>query len=245
MRRFRTLLTLCLLAAVCLPVPAASQDLQTEFTVESRLLDRELDLYEAARGRERRAITELRDLSAQLDATFADPNVPLNELRRVEALLSAARETAFLRAKETGEVRFRIYDRMERLTQLALEIERRNPAALAGPNVGIDGLWQIQLEPIEVYGLMKLLHSGNVVSGSYRLSNGHRGSVQGTLFGDRVELNVIDVEQGQVGQLEGSLSSETRELSGRWNAMDLSAGRAAAGAWTAISVPGDDIDLDE
>ena len=124
MRRYGTPLSLIALAVVSLPLPVASQNLQNDFVLESRLLDRDLELYGEARIRERQAIGELRELSAQLDSTLADPNVPLSELRRQETLLSAGRETAFLRAKETSDIRFRIYDRMERLTQLALDVSQ-------------------------------------------------------------------------------------------------------------------------
>jgi len=57
------------------------------------------------------------------------------------------------------------------------------------------------------------------VSGPYRLSNGRQGSLQGTLYGDRLRLQAIDAASGQI--------------EGRWTAMDLSSGLPSTGDWLA------------
>lgn len=216
----------------------AAQDSRTAFTLESRLLDQELQRYSEARRRETDAIQEFRSLADRVSTELLDSNAALPTLRDLEARLSLARESAYLRSKESGEARMRIYERMERLTQLAQAIEINNPSSLAGTG-GPSGLWQIDLEPIEAYGLLKIEVQGQVVFGSYRLSNGNRGSVKGTWTGERLELDVIHSERGLVGRLSGELDRSRNRLHGRWDAMELGAGRASAGSWTATMVTDD------
>lgn len=216
---------------------AAAPDARTEFTIESRLLERDTALYGQARDRERTAIREMRQLAEDVDRTIVDPNAALSTLRDLEAKLSAAREIAYLRAKETGEVRLRMYDRMERMGQLAQAVQRANPASLATGG-GPAGLWQIGLEPLDTWGLMKLVVEGQLVTGSYRMSNGNRGSLRGTWSGGELDLEVIHSEQGLVGKLHGKLDDDF-SLFGRWNATDVSSGQSAAGSWWAYPVTED------
>jgi len=215
--------------------PLEAQDMRTEFTVEARLLDRDFELYAEARQRESEAIGTFRSLAARVDATLLDPNSALSTLRDLEARLSAARETAYLRSQETGAARLRIYERMERLVQLARAMERNDPSSLAATD-GPSGLWQIDLEAIEASGLMKLVVEGQLVTGSYRLSNGNRGSVSGTWSGGRLNLEVIHAELGRVGRLEGELDAARAGLRGRWGATDVASGQPAVGLWSATLV---------
>lgn len=233
-----TALLVAALAVLSLAAPGMAEDVRVDFNVESQLLERDLELYSQARQRESEAIRAFRGLTEELDATLVDPNAALSTLRELEARLSVARETAYLRSKETGDARRRIYDRMERLVQLAQAVERSDPATLAEGG-GPSGLWQIELAPLDVYGLMKLVVEGQLVTGSYRMSNGNRGSLRGTWTGGRLELEVIHFEQGPVGSLEGELR-DTATLSGRWDAMELGAGQAAAGSWIAFLVTDDE-----
>ena len=220
---------------------AAAQDARTEFTVESRLLDRDLELYSQARQRENTALRDFRSLSESVDAALMDPNAELGALRELEARLSAARETAYLRSKETGDARLAIYGRMERLVQLAQAVERSDPAILAASD-GPSGLWQIELEPLDTHGLMKLVVEGQLATGSYRMSNGNRGSLRGTWAGGRLDLDVVHSELGRIGKLEGTLD-DTATLGGRWNSMEVGSGDAAAGTWRAFLIS-DDASLD-
>ena len=158
----------------------------------------------------------------------------------MEARLSAARETAYLRSKETSAARLRMYDRMERLVQLARAVERSDPSTLAEPS-GLDGLWQIELAPQNIYGLMKLVVDGQLASGSYRMSNGNRGSLRGTWTGGVLRLEAIHSDLGPVANFEGGLDGS--DLAGRWNATVLGAGEAEAGSWVAYRVT-DDTSLD-
>lgn len=232
------ILALALGAGSLGPGSLAAQDSRSDFALESRLLDQELRYYADARKRENEAIQEFRTLADRVSAELLDPNAALPTLRDLEARLSLARESAYLRSKESGEARIRIYERMERLTELAQAVETNNPSSLAGSD-GPSGLWQIDLEPIKAYGLMKLDVQGQLVTGSYRLSNGNRGSLKGTWTGDGLVLDVIHSERGLVGTLEGELDRSRDELQGRWNAMELGAGEPAAGSWQATMVTDD------
>ncbi len=227
---------LALLATV-----ASAQDARTEFTVESRLLDRDLELYAQTRQRENTALRAFRSLSESVDQALVDPNAELSALRELEARLSAARETAYLRSKETGEARLAIYGRMERLVELAQAVERSDPAVLAASD-GPSGLWQIELEPLDTHGLMKLVVEGQLATGSYRMSNGNRGSLRGTWSGGRLDLDVVHSELGAIGKLEGRLDDDAT-LAGRWNSMEVGSGEAVSGSWQAYLIT-DDATLD-
>lgn len=93
-------------AAVCAAAVAstplvAAMDLETEYIVESCLLESELDRYVETRERESEAIQEVRRIAGELDDVLADPNSQVAEMRELEANLAVARETAYLRLNET------------------------------------------------------------------------------------------------------------------------------------------------
>lgn len=232
--------SLLLLLAALIALPLAAQDTRTEFTIESRLLESDLEAYTQARERENSAVSDFRRLSDEIHQTLVDPNVALSSLRELEARLSAARETAYLRSKETGAARIKMYDRMERLVQLAQAVERSDPATLAEPS-DLGGLWQIELEPQGIYGLMKLVVEGQLATGSYRMSNGNRGSLRGTWSGGVLRLEAVHSELGSVANLEGGV--DDADLVGRWNATVLGAGQIESGSWIAYRIT-DDTSLD-
>ena len=241
MQPARVILFVVSLAVLAHPaLVAVPESLKTEFTIESRLLDRDITEYGTARSRQREAVARLQRIGNDLDATLTDPNASLDALRGLEGDFSVALESACARARETGEIRKRLYQRMSRLAELAREIERQRGRGLIDLDTPLDGLWQIESQPIDVYGLMNLKQDGTLVSGTYRMSNGNQGSVRGTFSGDRLRLEVIEAELGKVGEIEGSLDIEAGEISGRWQAMDLTGGRPAAGRWSATKVSSED-----
>ncbi len=219
------------------------ENLEGAFALEARLLDESIAEYGRARGREKSAIDELRRLSQQLDATLEDPNASYDSLTRLEAQLAVARDRACTRAQETAQVRQRMYDRMERLAGLAREFERQTEL-FGSARQGLSGTWQIEAQPIEVYGLLNLRLTGSQVSGPYRLSNGRQGAVRGTLAGDRLELQIVDSEHGVVATVTAVVDAGAGEIRGTWQAMELASGRPATGDWTAQRVSSEEeIDL--
>jgi hypothetical protein len=241
MRLSKLLLLALLASALAQPLVAAvPESLKSSFTVEARLLDREIDEYARAHGRQREAVDRLGNITDQLDAALSDPNASLSSLRNLESEFGVALDAAYARARETGEVRQRLYQRMGRLAELALEIERRAEEELVDFDTPFNGLWKIEAQPIDVHGLMKVRQEGTLVTGTYRLSNGNQGSVRGTYAGDELRLELVEARAGHVGTIFGSLDSASGRVSGRWQAMDLTGGKPSAGSWSAHKVADDE-----
>ncbi len=217
---------------------AASQDLsnlRSDFELEARLLDADIQDYTVARERERNAIGRLQRVNRRFDDTLADPNASPAELIRLESEVATTRETAYTRSREAAEARGSMYNRMQRLAQLVREVEPQG-VEVVGRSQLIGGMWRLEAGPEGLIGLLSLKQDGSLVIGSYRLSNGCRGSVKGTFAGDRLELQMVDSERGLVGTVDGKLDSDAGEIQGTWQAMELAAGRPSAGRWTAWRV---------
>ena len=239
--RCSILLPVMVMAALATPLGAI--DLQTEYVVESRLLENELDRYVETRERESEAIQEVRRIAGELDDVLADPNSRVVEMRELERRLAVARETAYLRLIETAGARERMYERMERLAEVARGLEWSEPEPIRETAEGPDGLWEFRLEGIDVYALVDLsfeisgLEGGWTVTGTYRNSNGHRGTLRGLFRANRLELEAMDARRGKVATLNGTVQSSGR-LTGSWNAVQtgIDPERPVAGAWTAHRV---------
>ncbi len=233
MNNYRMVILGAILLAAAVGLKAQGPgSLETAFTVEARLLDEAVVEYGRARGQERSALAELSRLGQLVDATLADPNSALDDLTALETDLAVARERVCARSLETAQLRQRMYGRMERLATLARELQQRGELTGASER-SIDGLWQLEAQPIDLYGLVNLRLEGAQVSGPYRLSNGRRGSVRGTLAGSRLELELVDSELGVVANVVAQADLATGRIEGTWQALELAAGRAATGRWTA------------
>ena len=229
--------------ATALAPAFAAADLETEYVLESRLLENELDRYVETRERESEAIREVRRIAGQLDDVLGNPNSSVAEMRELEAMLAVARETAYLRLNETAAARGRMYERMERLAEVARGMERREPEPVRETEDGPNGLWEFRLQGIEVYALVDLsfevsgLEGGWTVVGTYRNSNGHRGTLRGLFRANRLELEAMDSRRGKVANLDGLVEAGGR-LQGTWRAvqMEMTPEGPQAGTWTAHRV---------
>jgi hypothetical protein len=241
-----TLITATITAA------AVAQDIESDYVMESRLLESELERYLEARERERQAISEVRAVAAQLDEAMANPNTPVSEMRRLEVRLTAARDTAVRRLKETSGARERMYDRMDTLADLGTQMEQQQPEPVQENERGPNGLWKFRFRGVDVHALVDLsfqpggVDRSFIAVGDYRTSNGHRGTVRGSFRANRLELEVMDSRRGKVAYLDGTVSSDGR-LQGSWQAVEsgLDPSRPMGGAWTAQRVSADtELELD-
>ncbi len=219
--------------------------LKGAFERESQLLEVAIDDYNRGRSQERDAIRDLRQLAEQLDTALGDPNVTVDYLTDLEARMAAARSRACTSLELTAQARGRIYDRMQRVAAAAREFEDR--ADLFGlTQEGLAGTWHLEVQPLDLYGLMNLRVSGSQVSGPYRLSNGRRGSISGTLSGNSLSLRLTDSEEGVIGDVDAELDVAAGEIRGTWTTLELARGRPSTGAWLADKVSSREaIDLEE
>lgn len=240
--RTSSLLLFCFLLLSSVPALAApaepAANLQSQFSIEARLLDEEIATYGRARAREKRAVADLQRLNAQLDELTEDPNASLSSFGGLEEEVGVAIEEACARAKESAAARQRMYERMRRLSGIVQEYEMTEERRQARSG-GIAGVWRVEAQPIDLYGVFDLEAENLLVTGTYRMSNGNQGSMRGTLVGSKLELEMIDSRQGAVATVKGVLDTVKGEIRGRWFAFDLSAGRPSSGDWRAYKAEAD------
>ena len=223
---------LAILVAWCgiagLAAAAAAQELAALREIEVGLLAKRFGDYEAAADREREASRELRQSLDRLNSMIGDRSVAVETLRELEADVSLAREAAYLRARETTDLRLELYGRMERIEALD---------QVLGIGAGaLSGEWRINLGPDDGAGTVTFRSYGDRVEGSYAMDNGQRGVMLGTLVDDRLELERIDNVAGRDRRMFARLSADGRRLSGTWQLFELASGRPTEGAWEARKV---------
>ena len=244
--RYQAALGLSLLCLTAVGARAQSaEELKSRFAQESQLLERAIDDYGRARGTERSAIGELRRLHEQLDEGIEDPNVSLDYLNDLETQIAEARGRACTSLEQTARARRVMYDRMERLAVVARDFERQTEL-FGSAQTGLSGMWHIELQPLDLYGLINLRLDGAQVSGPYRLSNGNQGSVRGTLAGSVLRLEAIDSERGVIADIEANVDTTSGEIRGEWTTRVLGgSGLPAVGDWIADKVSSqEEVDLD-
>lgn len=205
--------------------PADAQGLDVLRQIEDRLLEKRLESYEEAFDREEQAKQALAESTEKLDVALGNRTVDVEQLRRMEAELSLANETVLLRAKETAQIRNEVYKHMERLAEIESE--------LSGSGL-LSGRWSIRFgESEEERGTVVFRADGTRIEGTYLLTSGRRGSLNGSFLDGRVELERIDSETGLDLKLLGQLSADEKVLRGSWQTFELASGSRTQGGWVA------------
>ena len=217
-----------------------STEVRSGLTRETLTLDERIDAYAERREIEREALEQLVELNALLDQTIVDPNTQPQELIDLETEITAARDQACGTSLESGGARQAMYDQMLRLQALIDAWERRSIDLLeAGADLA--GTWRIEGED-RANGLMSLEQSGNRLSGTFRLSNGSRGSAIGTFSGEVITLRLVEATSRALIDVEAELETprefpfeadNTPLMTGRWQTLELADGRPSGGEWKA------------
>jgi len=232
------LLVIIIACAVALPAEGQTSDaLESAFYLEHSHLEEESESYARAREEDRQALQRLVELVEQMDRALFDEYVPVSELRALEGELTMAREAALAALQATSSYRTSIYDNLDRLSRLGEELEQVENRSLVQTE-GVGGVWEIDARSAfaGTYGLMKLDLNGTMISGTYRLSNGHQGSVHGSLVGDSVKLTRTDSRRGDDLWIEGTFDRDRGEIVGTWKSKILGTGRPEHGEWTATRI---------
>lgn len=224
-------------------MPALGQELpeiHARLVTALQALEGDLERYAAARERERAAIRDLQQANSRLDSALGDPAVSLALLRRLEAAAESAHADLNGAASESAEIRGRVYQRMATLAEVMAEVEQQGIEPVAA-GAGLTGTWRVQALGEDIHGIISLRQEGTLLSGSYRMSTGARGSLWGTATGGGLELEIVDAERGVVGEMFGVLDAETYELTGQWRARELGSGGPSLVDWRARRVTLDDL----
>ena len=212
------------------PIPAAAttlEELKAEWLEEATRLERWQDHYGRAAEAQEASFDELDAARRAVDGALASPEVSIEELRRLEARLTRARDEALDLAEEAADIRDEIYGILESLAELGDRVERARAGDLpAGPGVG--GLWRAEWDSSGDFGIVRLETKGHLVTGTYRLTNGNAGTLKGTSTGDRIRLDVIDSVDGLVGDVD--LRLDGRQARGQWRRREVGGPRRATGA---------------
>jgi hypothetical protein len=225
------------LAAHDAPVLGATEpdDAARQFEAEAARLEAANDATQEAWRTQDGLVQDLLADAADLERAYGDPDATVAELRALEDRYEAALAAAYRQAKTTIANRRRVYDQMDKLAALGRRIESERRAVLDAPMPG--GLWRFEIPGANLVGIMKLEMNGGSVSGTYRLSNGGRGTVSGSYGGGQLELTRFDSGgSGRDAVLRAAVDEQAGTLDGEWVRFELGAGEPGSGRWHAERV---------
>lgn len=116
-----------------------------------------------------------------------------------------------------------------RIAALREEIAKRR--LTGGATDPLTGRWDVVINPGPRRGLYRLVLDGTIVSGDYTLDGAFRGSLRGTLVGDKVSLQRIDSERGFDANFYGRLTLNPRRLVGTWEGTAIAPSPQGGGTW--------------
>jgi hypothetical protein len=206
-----------------------------DLAVEERLLAIHLTAYRDARAQERTALESLTRAAAALDQALGQPKPDPRELDRLIAEREVASAAVVVVGERARRAQTSFHDQLVRLRTLETVAASLRPVGGTDP---VSGRWQIQLASAAERGTFDLRLEGSLVSGTYALNDGKKGSVRGTYVGRRLKLERIDAERGLEGVFEGEVDPLLGTARGVWNATELAAGAAAASGWSGLRVTG-------
>lgn len=130
----------------------------------------------------------------------------------------------------------RLVERGRRIAFLSDEVTRRRSGR--SPTDPLTGRWEVVVNPGPRRGVYRLVLDGTLVSGDYGLDGGFRGSLRGTLVGERVTLQRIDAERGFDATFYGRVNAQQKRITGTWEATTLAPTTGpTAGTWVANLLP--------
>lgn len=132
------------------------------------------------------------------------------------------------------QLRVTIQSRRNHLEQVQAEVKRLEEAAQVTPDE-ISGRWLVTIEPGTQKGNFDLKLDGTLVSGTYQLSGGWKGSLRGTYIDGNLRLERIDTQLGFVATYTARMAwrDGAKQLEGGWEATNLAAGMPTTGSWVA------------
>jgi hypothetical protein len=229
---------LCALALVTTAGLAQAQTrestaaLESNLTVERKLLARDITAHAEARTRQRREQARVDDAAGRLDQLLTGRELTIASFERIAAELTVAADAARATTAQVEDLRGRIAERLRRIGAIQEELL----GGRRGAPDPLSGRWRIRLYPQGRNGTFVLRLDGTLVQGEYQLEGGPAGSLRGTLVDNVLRLERIDARSGSDMNLLGRMDAPDR-MSGTWHGTELAAGRPASGEWSAVRLP--------
>lgn len=208
----------------------------TQLDVERRLLDQDLQDYNAVRAQEiqRRGRVEL--VTQEMDQLLVAEEPDLTEIAETQVSLDSAELAAEQAALRVAELRRAVTERLRRIDLLEddLRILARVDPGAQSP---ISGVWDVEYQPTGVTtgasGTFDLSVDGSVVEGRYRLGDNRAGIVRGTYAGLTLRLELLESVRGLDAIFQGRYDPQEETLQGFWQPTELGAGEPGGGSWIA------------
>ena len=216
-----------LLLAATAPDATSLESLRDSWANEAQRLDRDQAEYVQAVAEQDKTIAALQAARQAVNDAIANPQVKVAELRRLEDALTDARDAATHAAEDAAALRRRIYDSIEQMELLGAEMEL--PEGDLVSSADVDGMWRAEWDSSGDFGVVKLETKGNLVTGTYRITDGRSGTLSGTVTDREMRVETINAQTGARAQVNLTFDSGRRSASGTLLRQDLASAVAAAG----------------
>lgn len=245
MRGVSTIVVGFLLAGAALASdPTLDAFVRLETTVADLLVEADMVEYDRARidwleAQRAKSLLESR-LDEAVETLAESPSfAAIAEVDRLEAEATLAREREGAAEARLEDVRHRILGQLRRTLALRTAMQELDGTNTRAPQRGdpVTGPWLVTITPSGVTGRFDLELDGTLVSGTYRLDSGQRGSLRGTYVAERLKLERIDSESGFDMIFEVVIPQGVDQVAGSWRATLLSSSNASGGAWSATRGP--------
>jgi hypothetical protein len=206
--------------------------------IEKRRAAEDAEEFDRATARLTRVEANLTVAVSQLARLIREGTPDRAALDNAEESVSDADGRVHAEQERRRMLASRLAEHGRRIAALREEIaKRRDAGRVTDP---LTGRWDIVINPGARRGVYRFVLEGTIVSGDYTLDGGFRGSLRGTLVGDKVSLQRIDSERGYDANFWGRLTTNPRRIVGTWEATAIAPSPAGAGTW--VANPGRDED---
>jgi hypothetical protein len=223
-----------LLPSLMWPSITLSKLLESEIKLERKLLEGDIANLSYTYRAWSKSVAKVVELQDSLLASAKSDKVTAAGLDELVQQIASEMALAASTQSQIQILNERIFNRQQRIE--VMEDERTNSQAQEESEDPISGDWEVAVGPQDLTGKFTLSLSGTLISGTYQLSGGWKGSLKGTLVGSRLRLERIDTEQGFMAVYYGKLDKESLTIQGTWESTLFTTGGPMTGNWTARKI---------
>jgi hypothetical protein len=211
-----------------------SRLLDSEIKLERKLLDGDIAALNSTYRSWNKSIGRVTELQDNLLQATRAEHVSAANIDDLVQQVAAEMALSMAYQNQIQILNERILNRQQRIE--VMDDERGISQAQEEAEDPLSGDWEVTVSPPDMTGKFTLSLSGTLISGTYQLSGGWKGSLKGTLVGSRVRLERIDTEQGFMAVYYGKVDRENLTIQGTWESTLFTTGGPMTGNWTARRV---------